>query len=77
MGWLLLFLVLIAAAFGVLGAVIKATVFVVLTLIFVALTLATIAYLVFKQQARKVQEQLERRLQPPKRDFPPGRDDRY
>ncbi len=77
MGWLLLILVLIAAAFGVLGAVIKATVFVVLTIIFVVLTFAVIAYLVFKQQAQKMQEQFERRLQPPKTDYPPGRDDRY
>ncbi|HEY7668940.1 MAG TPA: hypothetical protein VIE12_12575 [Actinomycetota bacterium] len=84
MGWLLLILVLIAAAFGVLGAVIKATVFIVLTIIFVVLTFAVIAYLVFKQQARKMQEQFERRLQPPKTDYPPrqidsppGRDDRY
>jgi hypothetical protein len=77
MGWLLLFLVLIAAAFGVLGAVIKATVFVVLTLIFVVMTLAVIAYLVFRQQARKMQEQFERRIQPPKTELPPERDDRY
>ena len=33
MGWILLFLILIAAAFGVLGLVIKATVFVVLTIV--------------------------------------------
>lgn len=32
MGWFLLLLVLIAVAFGILGAVIKATVFVVLTI---------------------------------------------
>jgi hypothetical protein len=31
MGWFLLILILLAAAFGVLGAVIKATAFVVLT----------------------------------------------
>jgi hypothetical protein len=77
MGWLLLILVLIAAAFGVLGAVIKATVFVVLTIVFVAMTLAVIAYLVFRQQARKMQQQFERRLQPPPTDYPLGRDDRY
>jgi hypothetical protein len=77
MGWLLLILVLIAAAFGVLGAVIKATVFVVLTIVFVVMTFAVIAYLVFRQQARKMQEQFERRLQPPPSDHPLGRDDRY
>jgi Flp pilus assembly protein TadB len=77
MGWLLLILVLIAAAFGVLGAVIKATVFVVITIVFVVLALATIAVLAFRQQTRKMQEQFERRLQPPKTDYPPDRDDRY
>lgn len=77
MGWLLLILVLIAAAFGVLGAVIKATVFVVLTIVFVVITFAVVGYLLLKQQARKMQEQFERRLQPPPTDHPFGRDDRY
>jgi hypothetical protein len=77
MGWLLLILILIAAAFGVLGAVIKATAFIVLTIVFVVITLAVIGYLLLKQQARKMQEQFERRLQPPPTDYPLGRDDRY
>jgi hypothetical protein len=77
MGWLLLFLVLIAAAFGVLGAVIKATVFVVLTIVFVAISLGLIAYLAIKHQARKIQEEFERRIRPPRTELPRPHDDRY
>ncbi len=41
MGWILLFLILIAAAFGVLGLVIKATVFIVLTILMTCSSWAT------------------------------------
>jgi uncharacterized protein HemX len=64
MGWVLLFLVLVAAAFGVLGAVIKATVFIVLTIISVTLILGMVVYLLLKQQARRVQRELEDRFRP-------------
>jgi uncharacterized protein HemX len=64
MGWVLLFLVLVAAAFGVLGAVIKATVFIVLTIISVTLILGVVVYLLLKQQARRVQRELEDRFRP-------------
>lgn len=64
MGWVLLFLVLVAAAFGVLGAVIKATVFIVLTIISVTLILGVVVYLLLKQQARRVQRELEDRIRP-------------
>jgi len=69
MGWVLLFLVLIAAAFGVLGAVVKATVFLVLTIIMTVLVLAFIAYLLLRRQARRFESDLNRRLQPPKQDY--------
>ena len=53
MGWLVLILVLIALAFGILGAVVKAVVFVVLTIIFTLLALGTIAYFAVRHQARR------------------------
>ena len=69
MGWVLLFLVLLAAAFGVLGAVVKATVFVVLTNIMTVFVLCFIAYLLLKRQARRFERDLDRRLQPPHQDY--------
>lgn len=75
MGWVLLFLLLIAAAFGVLGLVVKATVFIVLTIVMTAIALGYIAYVLVKRQARRVSKELERRLQPPTN--PPSQDYRY
>ena len=69
MGWVLLFLVLIAAAFGVLGAVVKATVFIVLTIVMTVLVLGFIAFLLLRRQARRIEQDLNRRLQPPKQDY--------
>jgi uncharacterized membrane protein len=74
-GWILLFLVLVAAAFGVLGLVVKAAMFLVLTLVMTAIVLGYIAYAILKRQARKVAEELDRRLQPP--THPPTQDYRY
>ncbi len=68
MGWFLLFLVLIAAAFGVLGLVIKATVFVVLTIVMTVIVLGFIAYLMLRRQARRFDDDLNKRLQPPSQD---------
>ena len=68
MGWFLLFLVLIAAAFGVLGLVIKATVFVVLTIVMTVIVLGFIAYLMLRHQAKRLDDDLNRRLQPPSQD---------
>lgn len=62
MGWFILFLVLVAVAFGVLGAVIKATVFIVLTILFTLVALTAIAVLAFRHQANKFQREFERRL---------------
>ena len=53
MGWLILILVLIAVAFGILGAVVKAVAFIVLTIIFTLLALGTIAYFAIKRQTRR------------------------
>ena len=54
MGWILLVLLLIAAAFGVLGLVVKATIFIVLTVVMSTILLAYIAYAMVKRQARKM-----------------------
>ena len=75
MGWILLVLVLIAAAFGVLGLVMKATVFVVLTVVMSTILLAYLAYVLVKRQARKMAKELDRRFQPP--SPPPSQDYRY
>ena len=66
--WLLVFLVLIAAAFGVLGLVIKATIVIVLTIVSVVLVFAMLIVFALKRQARRFETELERRLQPPRRD---------
>ena len=69
MGWFLLFLVLIAAAFGVLGLVIKATVFVVLTVVMTVIVFGFILYLMLRRQAKRFDEDLNKRLEPPKQDY--------
>jgi len=69
MGWVLLFLVLIAMAFGVLGAVVKATVFIILTVVMTVIVFGYIAYLLLRRQARRIDKDMERRLQPPKQDY--------
>ena len=53
MGWLILILVLIAVALGILGAVIKAVAFIVLTILFTMLALGAIAYYAVRHQARR------------------------
>jgi hypothetical protein len=62
MGWFLLFLVLIALAFGVLGVVIKATVIIVLTILFTIAALVVLAILGFRYQANRARRELERRF---------------
>jgi len=71
MGWFLLILILLAAAFGVLGAVIKATAFVVLTILLTIAVLITLGVLAVKYGWWKANKRLDRRLSTP------GRDDRY
>jgi hypothetical protein len=65
MGWFVLILVLIAIAFGILGAVIKAVAFIVLTIIFTLLALGAIGYFAVKHQARRVMDDADRGRQLP------------
>ncbi len=55
MAWLILLIVLVAAAFGVLGAVIKATAFIVLTILLTIAALAAIVWYSFRAQLRRWQ----------------------
>jgi len=82
MAWLILILVLLAAAFGVLGAVIKTAAFLVLTILVTLAALVAIAWYGFKWQVRRWERDGMRgepgwgsRPQPP-RDLP-SHDDRY
>jgi peptidoglycan/LPS O-acetylase OafA/YrhL len=78
MAWVILILVLAAAAFGVLGAVIKAVAFLVLTILLTVAALAAIAWYGFRHQIRRWE-----RARPGQRttdEAPrglPTRDDRY
>jgi uncharacterized protein (DUF58 family) len=86
MGWVILLLVLLAAAFGVLGAVIKAAAFIVLTILLAVVALVAIAWYALKGQLRRwergevggtqVGTWSPRRRSEPPRDLP-SHDDRY
>jgi hypothetical protein len=52
-GWLILILVLLAAAFGVLVAVVKAVAFIVLTILLTLAALVAIVWYSFKAQIRR------------------------
>jgi len=65
MGWFILILVLIAIALGILGAVVKAVAFIVLTIIFTMLALGAIAYVAVKHQARRFADDANRGRQLP------------
>ena len=65
MGWFILILVLIAIALGILGAVVKAVAFIVLTILFTMLALGAIAYYVVKHQARRFTNDANRGRQLP------------
>lgn len=60
MAWVILLLVLLAAAFGILGAVIKATAFIVLTILLTLAVLAAIAWYGIKGQFRRWQDEVDR-----------------
>ena len=86
MAWVILILVLLAAALGVLGAVVKAAAFLVLTILLAVAALVAIAWYSFKGQLRRwerdgiggetrVRTWSTRRSDPP-RDLP-SHDDRY
>ena len=53
MGWILLILVLLAAAFGILGAVVKAVAFLVLTIVLTVVTLSMLVWWLVRRQARR------------------------
>lgn len=53
MAWFLLILVLVAAAFGVLGAVLKLTAILVLTILLTMVALAAIVWYGFRAQIRR------------------------
>ncbi len=87
MVWLILILVLLAAAFGVLVAVVKAVAFIVLTILLTIAALVAIVWYSFKAQIRRWErEGIEGRSQvstwsrgsrrEPPRDLP-SHDDRY
>ena len=87
MAWLILILVLLAAAFGVLGAVIEAAAFLVLTILLTVTVLVAIGWYWFKRQVRRWEQEgvpggtqvrtwtWGQRPEPP-RDLP-SHDDRY
>lgn len=85
MGWVILILLLLAAAFGVLGAVLKAAVFIVLTVLLSITLLVAIGWYALKHQARKLAAEFdarsaETRVEQQRRgggELPPPRDDRY
>jgi peptidoglycan/LPS O-acetylase OafA/YrhL len=53
MAWVLLILVLLAAAFGVLGAVLKAVVFLVLTVVLTVVVVSMLAWWMVKRQTNR------------------------
>ena len=87
MGGLLLILVLLAAAFGILGAVLKAVAFVVLTLVLTVVVLSMLAWWLVKRQARRFVREFDARSGDGGRqrgakpgtgpELPPTHDDRY
>ena len=86
MGWAILILVLLAAAFGILGAVLKAAAFIVLTVLLSIVLLAAVGWYVVKHQARRLMSDVDgrmadQRVERFRRDddgeLPPPRDDRY
>lgn len=77
MGWFLFLLLVLAVAFGVAGAVLKATVFIVLTILATIAVLGVLAMLAIRYGWWRFTRDLERRTQPDRGRFPPGRDDRY
>jgi high-affinity Fe2+/Pb2+ permease len=87
---LVLILLLLAAIFGVLGAVLKAAAFLVLTVLLTVTVLAALAWWGIKRKTREFQAEYDREItqqrstryrvneaQREAGDLPPPRDDRY
>jgi hypothetical protein len=83
-----LILLLLAAIFGVLGAVLKAVVFLVITAILTATVLGFLAWWGFKRSAKRFAADYDRQISERRvtkyreneadpDSLPPGRDDRY
>jgi peptidoglycan/LPS O-acetylase OafA/YrhL len=87
MGWFLLILVLLAAAFGVLGVVLKITAILVFTIVLSTVILVALGWWFFKRQARRFTSEFRRQAgqgagsggseRPPDGGLPAGHDDRY
>jgi hypothetical protein len=88
MGWILLILVLLAAGFGILGAVLKAVAFLVLTIVLTVVTLSMLAWWLVKRQAKRFVREFDahaggthtagrRTNQDRGSELPPTHDDRY
>jgi uncharacterized membrane protein len=82
MVWVILILLVLAAAFGVLGAVLKATAFLLLTIALVVTLMVAFGWWWFKKQVRTVQkdhDQGDRAKEAERGEeaLPPPRDDRY
>lgn len=80
----LLILLLIAAAAGILGAVLKAVLWLTLTIVLTIMVLGFVGWWAFKRQLRKASAEVgdghtNIEIGPPYRDDapPPARDDRY
>ncbi|MEO8291865.1 MAG: hypothetical protein ABI635_01900 [Actinomycetota bacterium] len=65
MAWFIVILVLIAIAFGILGAVVKAVAFIVLTIVFTVLALGAVAYFAVKRQTKRFTSDTNDRRQLP------------
>jgi peptidoglycan/LPS O-acetylase OafA/YrhL len=80
MGWFLLILVLLAAAFGVLGVVLKVTAILVFTIVFTTVILGAVGLWFFRRTARRFAADFGRPRSsagPPAGGLPPAHDDRY
>jgi hypothetical protein len=75
-GWFLLVLLLLAIAFGVAGAVVKATAFIVLTILATIAVLVLLATLAIRYGWWRATRDL-RSSGTPRRGISPTRDDRY
>jgi Flp pilus assembly protein TadB len=86
MGWFLLILVLLAAAFGILGAVVKLTAIIVFTLVSTVVVLSIIGWRLVKHQLKRFTREFDERSSQLRMRYakneagdrlPPAHDDRY
>jgi hypothetical protein len=87
MAWFLLILVLLAAAFGILGVVLKLTAIIVFTLVFTMVVLTMIGWWVVKHQLKRITREFDERSTNVRvtryrkneagGQLPPAHDDRY